>query len=273
MDSRTIVDRSKKLHIYLFFDYEIETSDKDKFISFLTKDLKILDIGYAGFNTKKNLNKYLKNKIFSSEKKVKIKRYEIKNGEIIDIIKKTIVLCQKIYEIKNLNIFVFPSFDLFVKKKMAGVTGFTPWKNTILLFINPAKAWKKSLKKTVAHEFCHVATIKNHRWTTLLDSIIFEGLAENFVQCVIKNKLSPWSKTLNLKQSKKYFKKLKENLDSKDINIYKSIFFKGEEYPLWAGYAIGYNIVKRFLDNHPKYSWSKIIKLRPQDILDKSNFM
>lgn len=262
------------IRIYYFFDYNnCNLTDKRDFVSFLTKNIKSSDIRCAGFKTKKKLNKFLENEIFVREKEIKIIKYKVNEKEVTKIIKNSTRLCQKENKTKSIKFFVFPSFHPFIKNKMRGVSGFTPWKNTILLFINPTKGWKSALAETVAHEFNHLVMLKYHKWETLLDSLIFEGLAEHFREKVIGGKKAPWSLALNKESAKKIFSKIKKFLNSKNTKLYYSLFFGNKEYPIWAGYSLGYQIIKSFLENNPNLGWPKIIRLSPKQILENSNFI
>lgn len=261
------------LYIYNFFDYYPQIVNKKNFISFLIKDIKNSDIGFAGFKTKKKLNQFLENEIFAQEKEMKIIKYKVNEKEVTKIIKNSMRLCQKEIKTESIKFFIFPSFHPFIKNKMRGVSGFTPWKNTILLFINPTSGWKSALAETVAHEFNHLVMLKYHKWETLLDSLIFEGIAEHFREKVIGGKKAPWSLTLNKEDAKKLFSKIKRLLSSKSTKLYRSIFFENKGYPLWAGYSLGYQIIKSFLKKNPKLKWQKIIRLAPRQILEKSNFI
>lgn len=156
---------------------------------------------------------------------------------------------------------------------MGGTSGYTPWKNTILVFIDPTTNWERSLEKTITHEYVHSLSRQYHKWKTLQDSLVFEGLAENFVQYIYSEPLSFWSSSLSLKDAKKYFKKIKKDLYSKNHGVYKDVFFKNEKYPIWTGYAIGYYLVKEYIEKHKNISWSELIKIKPSHIIKESPFV
>ena len=142
------------------------------------------------------------------------------------------------------------------KNKMDGVSGFSPWKNTILIDINPsAKNWETSLKNTISHEYNHSVVYNFHKWETLLDSIIFEGFAEHFREQVVGGEKASWAKAVSQKECKKHFSKLKEKLNSKNQQLYREVFFGSEKYPLWLGYSLGYQIIKSFLSKNKEKSW------------------
>lgn len=259
----------------MYSDHTVFT-DKNLLVSSLLKDIRNSNIGCAGFKSKQNLHNYLVDAIFGYEDKniKKIPKYDFDTHKIISIIKDTIKLCHEAIPSVATHIFVFPTFSTFVKEKMYGVTGYAPYKNTILIFINPQNLkWRGALRTTVAHEFNHSVILKYNKWETLLDSLIFEGLAENFKEYVIDSKQSSWVATLGLNQSKELFLNLKNHLRSKSYKLYRSVFLENKKYPLWAGYAIGYQIVCSFIKANQNIKWQQIVKLHPKDILERSNFI
>lgn len=277
MQSKKIKNKSKLIaQLYLFLDVNFSIfTNKENVASSILKNIKNSSIGYAGFKSKNNLCDYLIGAIFDPKEKdiPKISKYNFDTEKITEIIKDTIKLCHKTIESNITNIFVFPTFDNFIKQKMNGAFGYTPYKNTILIFLNPKnRKWKKALASTIAHEFSHSLVLNYNIWETLLESLIFEGLAENFKEKIIEGK-SPWVKALSPGQSKKIFLSLGNKLNSKDYNLYRSVFLENTEYPLWTGYSIGYYIVRSFIKINQNLKWSEIMKLNPKDILKKSNFI
>lgn len=160
----------------------------------------------------------------------------------------------KIVPLPSLNIFVFPTANQWIIKKMGGVSGYTPWKRTIILFIHPSAKWRMSLTATLAHEYAHAASREHHAWKTLLDSLIFEGIAEHFRNAVTHLPPSPWIRAVRKRDIPAYFKKVRPLLKCSDHAIYKKVFFGDKAFPLWAGYAIGYRMIEQFLTCHPTIS-------------------
>ena len=174
-----------------------------------------------------------------------------------------------------MNIFVFPTFSRFVKEEMSGTTGYTPWPDTILIFINPTSLqYDKALGETVGHEFNHAVFLRDKKCVTLSDSIIFEGLAEHFREQVIGGDQAPWTKIFELNRTKIIFSEMKlaNLLQSNDPEIRRGVFFGNKKYIRWTGYTIGYYIIKSFLENNPSLDWKEIMARQPKDILSESSF-
>jgi len=258
--------------VFFFVEHNPHTTQDDIIDQFI---LRIIPskYGYAGFTEKKYLKEFLVNQIFDRKDDFRmVKKREIDQRQILQIIEKTIQKCKSSIPSKITEIYVFPSYSSFVKNKMNGSSGYSPWKNCMLIFVDSTyKKWKEFFPSTIAHEYLHAITHHYHKWETLLDSLIFEGLAESFVEHIEKRN-SPWMDLFGLEQSQKYFEKLKNNLDSKDKQIYRSVFFGNKKYPQWTGYSLGYNIIKSFLNNCKNVKWEQLVKLKPYDILSKSNF-
>ncbi|TRZ77363.1 hypothetical protein D4R87_02900 [bacterium] len=270
-----IIKQDQKIlaKVFFFIEHNILDTNKDDIIDQLIINMQLSTSGYAGFSEKKHLKKFLINQIFDEKDNFgETEKREIDQQIVLKIVKQAIKKCKKIIPSTITEIYVFPSYGSFVKNKMDGSTGYSSWKNCMLVFIDPTcKKWKESLSSTIIHEYLHTVTHQHHKWETLLDSLIFEGLAENFTEYIEKN-ISTWANSLNLKQSQEYFKKLTNNLYSEDEIVYHSVFFGNKKYPQWAGYAIGYNIVKSFLNNYTDIKWEQLVKLKSNDILSKSNF-
>lgn len=64
------IEKNNKIiaSVYLCLDYEKPVSSKDKFISFLIKDIVKSPVGYAGFKTKKSLQSHPINALFGWKK-------------------------------------------------------------------------------------------------------------------------------------------------------------------------------------------------------------
>lgn len=272
---KIIKDNNKILSNLFFASNESRLCGNiDFFLNDLTRDIKVSSSGYAGFSKKKYLKDFLTYQLFDKDfNGGEVCPRNLDQKIILEIIFRTIKKCKNTLPSKITNFYIFPSYSSFVKNSMGGVSGYTPWKNTVLVFIDTTtENWKINLEATIVHEFLHSISRQYHKWETLLDSLVFEGLAENFVQDVLVGELSPWSRSLNKKKSKVYFSKLKNKLHSSDYDIYKKVFFGNKEFPLWAGYAIGYNLVNEYLKIQDFYSWQELVKLSPIEIYKAIDF-
>jgi uncharacterized protein YjaZ len=269
------IKKANKLiaEIYFCVDYDQRMRSKSKFIENLVGITEEILIDGVYFKSKRKLRQHFKSAIFGEEELKVFPKSNFDRKEIARIIGSSIKKCHESLPFNPVKIFVFPTFLSFVKDRMSGVTGFGI--QAIQLFLNPnVKGWKTALKKCVCHEFNHVVYNKYHRRETLLDEIIYEGLAQNFKEHIVGGKQAPWTKALTLRKCKTIFSKIERLLNSKSQKVYRSVFFdfEGKKYHLWSGYSIGYHIVRSFLKNNKEMSWKKIMRLNPKEILEKSRF-
>ena len=135
-----------------------------------------------------------------------------------------------------------------------GVGGSTYWSDLITICMDEEKLTKSKMTEMLVHELCHAARWgKNNEWmNTLFDGIINEGIATYFEAEFAKNRKEKqfFIKTVlerSDEENKKIFEKLCDQLESKSYD-YETIFFNGnDELPHWAGYSLGYYLVKKYL--------------------------
>lgn len=240
----------------------IFSEDADKIID----EFPLIDeIGYAGYKEKN----WLRNLLTNLEVNEKNGNFFNDNKETIkNLIEDAIKKCGSFFNDKRY-IFVFPTSDDFIGKNMEGVNGFTSFKKTILIFINPTEKWKENLKEIIIHEMAH--TLSGYYGSNeynLGESIIHEGIAENFRENLTGSK-GPWTKVITEYECKKIFEEIKNLLDNK--NLSEELFFGIGKYPNWAGYTIGYYLVKDYLNKkfkNKKIDWKNIFKTNTKEILN-----
>ncbi|KKS53549.1 MAG: hypothetical protein UV19_C0008G0009 [Parcubacteria group bacterium GW2011_GWA2_42_28] len=228
------------------------------------------EIGYAGFDKKEDLIGFLKWKIFKDNSK--FNNIEINHDKVRSIIESALFRCLELVKSKKLYVFVFPTFDEFVKEKLTGVSGYSFWKNTIIIHIFPGGYSDKEIGETLCHEFAHAVSLNYNEIRTLLDQIIADGIAEHFREEAVGGGKSPWAASIDRDKAKNIFNEIKNCLDSEDWNIRNEIFYGSGRYPNWSGYSIGYYIIEDFLSKHRELSWNDVIKIKSWDILLKSGF-
>ncbi len=168
-------------------------------------------------------------------------------------------------------VFIFPSYSTFTKLKMGGVGGNFSKRNVMLIFVNTsAKMWEYSLKETLCHEFVHVVSPYYNPWeNTIGERIVFEGIAENFQENVLKGRRSIFSKILKEKDCKEIFKKVVNKINSKNSKEHDRFFYGGKKYKRWTGYSLGYLLIKKYLKKNKNIGWISIIHKNPNKILEE----
>ncbi len=135
-----------------------------------------------------------------------------------------------------------------------GVGGRTQTSDFIEFAIDEEKATEDLISEMVAHELCHAGRWgKNDEWAnSLFDGVISEGIATYLEEEFIKDRTEKtvFIKTI-LERSDEENEKILEKFRSQlDLNYYDydTIFFNGSnELPRWAGYSLGYYLVKKYL--------------------------
>ncbi len=196
-------------------------------------------------------------------------------GEIEKSIKQALNRCLSQLSIPSINIYVFPWLNENFNKAFKGVTGFASYKNTVHVFISINKFSHRSLRETITHEFSHAAFLNKSKTVnklSILDILIFEGLAEQFREEVMKGKPAAWSTALSNKECHSTLELIKSALTSTKFGTYNDIFFGSKKYKKWTGYSIGYQIVKSFRKAYPKKSWAEIMEMKPESIYSLAPF-
>ena len=169
--------------------------------------------------------------------------------------------------VKEAECYVFPKLkidwdiDLLVTNRLYdiiisedGVGGHTQTSDFIELAIDEEKATENLISEMVVHELCHAARWgKNDEWiNSLFDGVISEGIATYFEAEFVKDctEKTVFIKTILKRgdeENEKILEKLCSQLDSKYYD-YNTIFFNGSnELPRWAGYSLGYYLVRKYL--------------------------
>ncbi len=260
---KTFIKQGGKIlgYLYSLLDFE-KTTSKKKLIESLVKEIRNTRVGFAGFAKKEYLEKFLERRIFyQSPKKGNFPEVKISFENLKTLTQESLIKCQEKLPIGPVYVFIFPIFTPFVKEKMDGITGFTPWKNTVHIFIHPEfKDFKENFLATFAHEYNHAAVFRFHRLETLIDYLIFEGLAEHFKEEIVPGKKSAWVKAVPKSELPKYFEEIRSKLFSKDKKIIDEVFFGTGRYPLWLGYSLGYWIANKYFKRFKVIDWVKTVK-------------
>lgn len=140
-----------------------------------------------------------------------------------------------------------------------GVGGYTFSSDFIRINIDDKKVTKELIAENIVHELCHAARWgKNaERMNSLFDNLIFEGIACCYEVEYLRsaNSKSIFIRTIlerTDEENEIILKELRRQLDSSGYD-YDAVFFNGDDrIPQWAGYSLGYYLVKRYLDKTGK---------------------
>lgn len=267
--------KSNLIEVKFFFPkLSRDIKSKREFVELLLEKMrKGGNIKYAGYLKEKDLYKDLLKHIGKGD----INQYKPLSTKQKQIIEKTILAtvqkCHKKLPVPTKNfVFVFPWFPTKNDEVFKGSFGFAAYSCVLHIFISPQIFTKESLADSIAHELNHTISFYYHfdrygKWS-LLDSIMNEGLAENFRDDVLNKKSAPWAVALTKKEAFMALESIHPLLHSKNNHIRQKILFGDTKYKRWTGYSIGYWLVKEFKKKHTNLSWLEIIKTKPEDILE-----
>lgn len=144
-----------------------------------------------------------------------------------------------------------------------GMGGFNPNEHEVMLSIDAGfndleVTLEENVIPQLAHELHHAKRRRSVGYgNTLLEAVVSEGLADHFSIQVAEIAPPPWSVALTGEEL--------QILIDKASNSWHQPYDRGEWFfgtgtgiPKWAGYAIGYELVKNHLSNHPDKSASTL---------------
>lgn len=139
-----------------------------------------------------------------------------------------------------------------------GIGGYSPDANTIYVSLDPTfenlkESLKREFKRTLAHELHHSMRWRNPGYgENLLDAMVSEGLADHFDLEMYGESLQPWSIALDDNQISEIKKKAESEYSNSEYD-HMAWFYGNEEagIPRWAGYSLGFRIVKDYFEKHP----------------------
>lgn len=227
-----------------------KTSRKDLF-------LDVFEVSNEEFETMAFFGIFdLENKIETLEKQLQ----EMHSLAYERFIKDELTLLQLEFPVSKaleFELFILDDKDHFVTEKLGGVSAYTDWNGRLFFAVLPDAQVRSILKSVITHEYHHHWRIHALAITeqnqTLLDRLILEGLAEYFVKIRLgDSSLGPYKDALTEKQARvlwktTYHSNRNEVGEKTDVYMFGS---KEKQIPFWAGYAIGYYLVKWYLEKN-----------------------
>lgn len=154
-----------------------------------------------------------------------------------------------------------------------GMTGATTSSHSVWINFDPKNPDFKVelLLCGLVHESHHMSRLRMPQWQlTLLECMIAEGLADNFMIEVNNCERSSWSQALTEEEIKQYMKKVKPVLfiihESWTAEFNEKYFVPwmfgrtgDNPIPHWTGYSIGWKLVKNYLNDHPDATASSLV--------------
>lgn len=137
-----------------------------------------------------------------------------------------------------------------------GMGGYTLGPATVEIVIDPTFDGLEALlparlPQVAAHELHHAVRWRGPGpYRTLLEALVFEGLADHFAIELLGTPLPPWCMAFPASQVDLYGQRARPELD--DFFDFSAWFFGiGTDLPRWTGYTLGYLWVDDYLARHP----------------------
>jgi uncharacterized protein YjaZ len=130
------------------------------------------------------------------------------------------------------------------------------------------------LRRTLAHELEHAArvTVGPGYGSTLLDTIVSEGLADTFATSLYPDALHPQTHALSARQEHRLWMRARQHLYELLWGArHDHWMFGGGGFPRWTGYTLGSDLVAAAHHRHPR-SWAWFTRQTSDDIFTLSHF-
>lgn len=161
------------------------------------------------------------------------------------------------------------------RREMRGLSGYTE-PGFIVLEVYPESGWLAGLPYLVAHEYHHLVAFAAHvdvwRPLTLLEMMLVEGRADAFAQEAFPEVRPPWTSALSPAEEQRLWAAMAEQLDATDRSVVGRFMFGGRETPRWAGYTVGFRIMRALLERHPQLDIADWTAMDARELLAKSRY-
>ena len=113
--------------------------------------------------------------------------------------------------------------------------------------------------------------MKTQQPETLLDAMVAEGISDCFAQECLDGARPRWMDTQDEVEPRRMWPRLHRRFGISDATeIRRFLFGDGDRVPAWTGYALGYMIVRRFLDNNPGTTMMRLVSMPASEVYDGS---
>ena len=170
--------------------------------------------------------------------------------------------------------------------QLGSVLGFSLGASATFLFVWPRGDWNANLRYNVVHEYAHLVRnllfprgisggrfvyMKTQRPETLMDAMVAEGIADCFARERLGGARPRWMESYDESDSPRMWPRVHRRFGVSDsAEIRRFLFGDGDRVPAWTGYALGYTIVRRFLDRNPNVSVRHLVSMTASDVYDGS---
>ena len=185
---------------------------------------------------------------------------------------------QRKIALDNIDIVIRESESPELYKDIDGIGGWCPSGNFMQLSIDknhPSFRMSpgKLIERTLIHELHHAARMQAGVLMgkgSFLEQLFSEGLADYFVY-ELTGDLGKWITSINTEDKTRLLRRVKRKSNKNFTNKeHMDWFVRGsnsQRIPQFAGYAIGFELVKNFLIKNPDKSAASLVKTPVEEIL------
>jgi uncharacterized protein YjaZ len=152
-----------------------------------------------------------------------------------------------------------------------GVGGHAAGPGNVRIAIDPAlvgqPSFPRNLAYTLAHELHHSVRWRRPGFgTTLFETMITEGLADDFCREVLRDDgvAPPWIDAFPRERTGEMLERARPEFDDPDHDR-GAWFFGTGTLPRWTGYTLGFRIVEAYRSAHPGVGAAQLVAL-PADV-------
>lgn len=164
----------------------------------------------------------------------------------------------------------FVRFEVSVEPARAipgwGIGGYTIGPGDVDVVVDAAypglaRILPERLPPLAAHELHHAARWQGigYPYMTLLEAMVTEGLADHFAIELLGSPIPPWCDAFPESQTERWLARARPELDSTGYDHPAWFFGRGTELPVFAGYTLGYRLVRDYLASHPGSSAAGLV--------------
>ena len=180
---------------------------------------------------------------------------EAQKGKIREMVVTALGEINKVLPIDNLQIRILDNSNLVIPE--IGMGGFNPNPNEVIIAIDAAyesidSSLEVNLIPQLAHEIHHAKRRRSVGYgNTLLEAMVSEGLADHFSIELVGIDPPPWSVALQNQALQEWTQKASISWNEPSYDHDSWFYGTGTNIPRWAGYAIGFELVRIYLSEHP----------------------
>lgn len=164
----------------------------------------------------------------------------------------------------------FVRFEVSVEPARAipgwGIGGYTFGPGDVDIVVDAAypglaRILPERLPPLAAHELHHTARWQGigYPYMTLLEAMVTEGLADHFAIELLGAPVPPWCDAFPESQTAQWLARARPELDSAGYDHPAWFFGRGTELPNFAGYTLGYRLVRDYLASQPGSSAASLV--------------